>query len=204
MTRRYVALGDSYTIGEGVTASERWPAQLTAALRHRGMPIADPVIVARTGWTTSDLLTALDSISSPLPRPFDLVSLLIGVNDQYRGLGIHVFRAGFEKLLSRALEYAGGEARHVVVVSIPDWGVTPFAAADPRGSIEIGGEINQFNAVARDAARQAETAFVDVTPLSRQAATDRALLAPDGLHPSGAMYASWVELLEPVVVRALN
>lgn len=204
MTRRYVALGDSYTIGEGISASERWPAQLAAALRRHGVPIADPVIVARTGWTTSDLLTALDSISSPLPRPFDLVSLLIGVNDQYRGLGIHVFRDGFEKLLSRALEYAGGEARHVIVVSIPDWGVTPFAIADPRGAIAIGGEINQFNAIAREAARQAETAFVDVTPLSRQAATDRALLAPDGLHPSGAMYASWVELLEPVAVRALN
>jgi lysophospholipase L1-like esterase len=204
VTRRYVALGDSYTIGEGVSASERWPAQLAAALRRRGVPIAEPVIVASTGWTTSDLLTALDSISSPLPRSFDLVSLLIGVNDQYRGLGVHVFRDGFEKLLSRALEYAGGEARHVIVVSIPDWGVTPFAAADPRGSIAIGGEINQFNAIVRDAARQAETAFVDVTPLSRQAATDRALLAPDGLHPSGAMYASWVELLEPVAVRALN
>jgi len=204
VTRRYVALGDSYTIGEGVSPSERWPALLASALRQRGVPIADPVIVARTGWTTSELLAALDAISSPLPRAFDLVSLLIGVNDQYRGLGVHAFRDGFEKLVSRALDYAGGEPRHVVVVSIPDWGVTPFAASDPRGAIAIGGEINQFNAIARDAARQADMGFVDVTPLSRQAATDRTLLAPDGLHPSGAMYASWVELLEPVALRALS
>lgn len=204
MTRRYLALGDSYTIGEGVDASGRWPVQLAAVMRDAGAAVADPTIVAKTGWTTAELLTALDAISPPLPADYDLVSLLIGVNDQYRGLASGVFREGFFKLLSHAVNFAGGDARRVVVVSIPDWSVTPFARSDPRGALAIAAEIDAFNAIAREATCQAAVPFVDVTPMSRHAASDRTLLAADGLHPSRNMYTLWVEAILPVAMRALS
>lgn len=204
MTRRFLAFGDSYTIGEGVAANERWPVQLAAAVRAVGVSVTDPLIVARTGWTTTELLAAIDRLSPSLPRRFDLASLLIGVNDQYRGLGVGTFREGFSVLLSRALTFAGGDARRVLVISIPDWGVTPFAASDPRGAAAISDEIDGFNDVAQDAARQAGAPYLDVTGVSRRAAQDRTLLAADALHPSGAMYAEWVRLILPVALRALS
>ena len=200
---RFLALGDSYTIGEGVNATERWPVRLSAALRAAGVPLDDPQIIARTGWTTTELLAALDTTSPQPGTDFDLVTLLIGVNDQYRGRGLAVFRGGLSVLLSRAIAYGDGEAGHVLVISIPDWGVTPFAATDPRGAEAISAEIDRFNAAARDAARQAGAAFVDVTTVSRRAAQDRTLLAGDGLHPSGAMYAEWARLILPAAVQAM-
>jgi lysophospholipase L1-like esterase len=204
VTRRYLALGDSYTIGEGVDTSGRWPVQLASAMRDAGAPVADPTIVAKTGWTTAELLAALDAMSPPLSADYDLVSLLIGVNDQYRGLASGVFREGFFKLLSRAVNCAGGEARRVVVVSIPDWSVTPFARSDPRGAPAIAGEIDAFNTIARAVSRQAGTQFVDVTALSRRASNDATLLAGDDLHPSMAMYALWVQAILPAALHSLN
>ena len=204
MTRRFLALGDSYTIGEGVSAAERWPAQLVAVARSAGMALGDPQIIARTGWTTSELLAALEAVSPPPRRDFDLVSLLIGVNDQYRAHGSGAFRDGFSVLLSCAIGFAGGMAQRVVAISIPDWGVTPFAATDPRGREAIGAEIDEFNAAAQGAARQAGAAFVDVTTVSRRAAHDRTLLAADGLHPSAAMYADWATVILPIALRALG
>jgi len=200
VTRRYLALGDSYTIGEGVSASETWPMQLAAAARAAGVPLADPEIMAKTGWTTTELLAALDTVSQPLGTDFDLVSVLIGVNDQYRGLGVTAFRHGFLRLLTRATGYTAGDARRVVVVSIPDWGITPFGSSDPRGTATIRAEIDRFNAAISAEARQAGAAFVDVTALSRRAANDRSLLAPDGLHPSRPMYALWVQVILPVAL----
>ena len=204
MRGRFLALGDSYTIGEGVDASERWPVRLAAALRREDMPVADPQIVARTGWTTAELLGALDAVSPPLERDFDLVTLLIGVNDQYRGHSVSSFRSGFELLLARAIEFGAKQPRCVVVVSIPDWSVTPFAAQDPRGRAAIAVAIDEFNAIAGETAAAAAVAFVDVTADSRRAARDPRLLASDGLHPSGAMYASWVRLILPAAQRALR
>jgi lysophospholipase L1-like esterase len=204
VTRRYLALGDSYTIGEGVDASGRWPVQLAAVMRDAGAPVADPTIVAKTGWTTAELLAALDAISPPLAADYDLVSLLIGVNDQYRGLASGVFREGFFKLLPRAINFAGGDARRVVVVSIPDWSVTPFGRSDPRGAPAIAGEIDAFNVIAGAISRQAGAQFVDVTALSRRASNNATLLAGDGLHPSMAMYALWVETILPAALRSLN
>jgi lysophospholipase L1-like esterase len=204
MRAGYLALGDSYTIGEGVSPSDRWPVQLAAALRDAGVSIEDPVVVARTGWTTAELLAALNALPDGPGRNFALVSLLIGVNDHYRSQGVHSFAGGFERLLARAIEHAGGRAPRVLVVSIPDWGVTPFAATDPRSPSSIGREIDDFNRVARERALASGARFVDVTPCSRRAAHDRALLATDGLHPSALMYAQWAALALPYAVAALD
>src|SRR6266581_6886004 len=130
---RYLALGDSYTIGEKVAPEDRWPAQLAALLRQDGLAVADPVIIARPGWTTDDLLAGIERVASS--GRFDLVSLLIGVNDQYRGGDVEEYRARFRALLERAVSFAGGDAGRVLVVSIPDWGTTPFARGRDRARI---------------------------------------------------------------------
>jgi lysophospholipase L1-like esterase len=203
VTARYLALGDSYTIGEGVKASERWPAQLTAALRAWGISLHDPVIVARTGWTTSELLHGLDTLPDELPRDFSLVTLLIGVNDQYRRLGTAEFQRGFDQLLERAIQYGGGRRTRVVVPSIPDWSVTPFAADDPRGAGTIATEIEELNRIIRHRALAAGARVVDITTCSRRV-EDRALLTEDGLHPSGVMYARWAALILPAAMTAFG
>ena len=196
----YLGLGDSYTIGEGVEESERWPVQLAAALREQGVPAAEPLIIARTGWTTDELLAAIQQESPS--GTFDLVSLLIGVNNQYRGRDAEEYRAQFRTLLQQAIAFAEGRADRVLVVSIPDWGVTPFATSRDRG--QIAAEIDHFNAVNREEAQKAGARYVDVTPISRQATTDSSLIAGDGLHPSARMYAAWVSLVLPEALAALG
>ena len=200
---RFLALGDSYTIGEGVTASARWPMQLAVALHHEGLAAEEPRIIARTGWTTDELLVAIESADPPINDNYDLVTLLIGVNDQYRGRGVESFRAGFARLLERAVTFAGNAGR-VVGVSIPDWSVTPFARNDPRGAPSIAREIDEFNSVGRELAESAGAAFVDVTPISRRAFNDLELLAADALHPSAAMYALWIPAILPAAAKALR
>lgn len=203
MTRRFLALGDSYTIGEGVGVADGWPMRLAAAIRKMGVQLDEPTIVAKTGWTTRELRTALDSTAPPLNEDFDIVSLLIGVNDQYRGLSVETFRGGLLDLLSRAVRYAAGDASRVVIISIPDWSVTPFARADARSPTAIAEEIARFNAVTSDEACRIGAAFVDVTSISREARDDPTLLASDGLHPSAAMYVRWTLAIMPVVAKAL-
>ncbi len=185
---RYLALGDSYTIGEGVTEAERFPEQLCTALRQRGRKLAAPYIVARTGWTTDELAGAL--AAEPPPGTFDFVTLLIGVNDQYRRRTPEDYRLRFRALLEQAVGFAGGDAQRVIVISIPDWCVTPFAVE--QGRENEGARIDEFNAVNRAAAAAVGAPYVDVTAISRRALTDPSLLAADGLHPSGRMYALWV------------
>ena len=197
----FLALGDSYTIGEGVAPSERWPAQLVARLRNEGIDIADPVIVATTGWTTDELVAAMDA--SAFAPPYDLVTLLVGVNNQYRGRPLDEYRAQFRGLLQRAAKLAGGGAQHVVAVSIPDWGVTPFAAREGGDAARIAREIDAFNAAAWTEARDAGGQWVDVTSLSRTSGV-RAELVDDGLHPSGAQYARWAGAILPVARAALR
>ncbi len=194
---RYLALGDSYTIGEGVAEPDRWPNVLANLLRGEGLNVAPPLIVARTGWTTDELSAALDRAEPS--RAFDLVTLLIGVNNQYRGRGVDEYRAEFRALLQRAAGYAGGDARRVVVVSIPDWGVTPFA--EGRDRTAIARQIDAFNAAARAEAEAAGAAFVDVTGVSR--ARPDAVVA-DGLHPSPAQYAAWAEAVLPAARGVLT
>ena len=195
---RYLALGDSYTIGASVAPAERWPMQLAAQLRANGLIVAEPLIIVRTGWTTDELMA---EIERQQPQgPFDLVSPLIGVNDQYRGRSSDEYRRQFRQLLHTAIAYAGGHAAHVIVLSIPDWSVTPFAAGHQRAAIAAA--IDHFNAINRQETTQAGACYVDVTPVSRQALQDASLLATDGLHPSGKMYTQWVELVLPTALAA--
>jgi lysophospholipase L1-like esterase len=181
---RYLALGDSYTIGETVSAEERFPNQLAKAL---GIP--EPQIIAKTGWTTDELDAAIDAADPQ--GPFDLVTLLIGVNNQYRGRSADEYRTQFAALLQRAIGLAGGDAAKVIVVSIPDWGVTPVA--EGRDRAKIAREIDQFNAINHEEASLAGAKWVDITPISRR--DDPALVAGDGLHPSGKQYAEWAKAI---------
>lgn len=196
----FLALGDSYTIGEGVAEAERWPVALAGRLRAEGTPVGEPRIVARTGWTTDELDAAIDEAD---PRgPYALVTLLIGVNNQYRGRPADEYREQFRALLGRAVGFAGGEAGRVVVVSIPDWGVTPFA--EGRDRARIAAELDAFNAINREEAARAGARWVDVTAASRRHGADPAFLAADGLHPGGRAYAEWAALVLPEARAALR
>lgn len=191
---RFLALGDSYTIGEAVSPEEAWPACLAALLRAAGLPVAEPEIVARTGWTTDELARGIDAAQ---PRgPFDLVTLLIGVNNQYRGRSTTEYREEFRALLARAVVLAGAQPDRVVVLSIPDWSVTDFAAGRDRA--RIAREIDDFNSINREEALRGGARYVDVTAISRRAAHETGLTASDGLHPSGAMYEEWTRVVLPV------
>jgi lysophospholipase L1-like esterase len=197
---RFLALGDSYTIGEGVREAERWPVQLAAMLRARGVSVADPEIIARTGWTTDELSAA---ITARDPKgPYELVSLLIGVNNQFRGRDAEEYRAQFAALLRRAVGFAGGDASRVIVLSIPDWGVTIFA--EGRDRARIGAEIDVYNAINREETARAGARYVDITPQSRAAGADPDFLVNDGLHPSGRSYTEWARLALPAAQAALG
>jgi undecaprenyl-diphosphatase len=185
---RYLALGDSYTIGESVDASQRFPVQLAKQLK-----LGEPQIIAKTGWTTDELDAAITAANPQ--GPYERVTLLIGVNNQYRGRSAEEYRTQFVALLKRAIGFAGGNAKHVVVVSIPDWGVTPFA--EGRDRTKISREIDHFNAIAREEAARAKAKWVNITEISRR--SDPSLVAGDGLHPSGKQYAEWVKVIAPEV-----
>lgn len=200
MARRFLALGDSYTIGERVAPDERWPEWLIARLRAEGFDLAPPEIVAVTGWTTDELSAGIDAADPQ--GPYDLVSLLIGVNNQYRRRDLDNYRNEFRTLLRRAVAFAGGDAGRVLVVSIPDWGGTPFAQDDDRSAAQIASEIDAYNAVARAEAGSAGARFVDITSLSRT--DDLEYVADDGLHPSGAQYAAWTDRILPAARAALR
>jgi lysophospholipase L1-like esterase len=198
----YLALGDSYTIGEGVAAPDRWPNQLAAMLRKVGVELAEPDIVAETGWTTDELSAAMDAHTfSP---PYRLVTLLIGVNNQYRGRDIENYRFEFRKLLERAIDLAGGNSKKVVVVSIPDWGVTRFGKESGRDTAEIARQLDAYNATNAQIAKMLHCGYVDVTEISRQAGSQAAMSVSDGLHPSPQMYAQWAERIFPAATAALS
>ncbi len=199
---RYLALGDSYTIGEGVEPDGRWPVQLARVLRSEGISLADPRIVAATGWTTDELTAAIDA-AEPLGT-FDFVSLLVGVNNQYRGRAVDDYRDEFDGLLARATAFAAGRADRVLALSIPDWGATPFAIQSGRDRDLIATELDLYNATAREACAARGIAFVDIAPVSRERGGEDAMLADDGLHPSAAMYAQWARLALPVARRLLS
>lgn len=214
---RYLALGDSYSIGESVAAEMRWPNVLVEKLRARGHHLAPAEIFARTGWTTEELEAALKGAERgarvelataefarrPSP-PYQLVSLLIGVNDQYRGQQVSSYQPRFSNLLERAIAYAGGHSERVLVLSIPDWGVTPFARKHGRDPAQMAREIDAYNAAAAAECGRLGVEFIDITPLTREAATRSELLAADGLHPSGLDYARWAEQALPAALRALD
>ncbi|MFN8410778.1 MAG: SGNH/GDSL hydrolase family protein [Anaerolineales bacterium] len=199
MQIRYLALGDSYTIGESVVEQENFPNQLGSLLTKSGHP-TDVTIIARTGWTTSELWDGIQKTS--LKPPYNLVSLLIGVNNQYRGYDSNEYRKEFHFLLGQAIEYAGGDVKRVFIFSIPDWGVTPFAVE--RDATSIAMEIDLYNSINREEAGKVGAHYLDITPISRKAKNDSALIAEDGLHPSVKMYAEWVELALPEILQSLK
>jgi lysophospholipase L1-like esterase len=201
MALRFLALGDSYTIGEGVAPRERWPVQLAARLRGEGIDVGDPHVTATTGWTTDELAAAMDAAT--FAPPHALVTLLIGVNDQYRGRGVDEYRERFRTLLQRAIGLAGQAASRVIVVSIPDWGVTPFARGEGRDTAGVAREIDAFNAAAQAETSRGGAHWIDVTGISRAPGSCDELVA-DGLHPSGAQYARWVEAILPAARAALR
>ena len=197
---KFLALGDSYTIGEGVEANERWPDQLCALLAEKGVICSVLQIIAKTGWTSDELNSAIE-IENP-EQNFDLVSLLIGVNNQYRGRSVEEYAAEFKELLLRAIGFAGGNNKKVIVLSIPDWGLTPFA--EGRDREKIAEEIDQFNAINKKISEALGVLWFDITPLTRKAKDDLSLLTSDGLHPSGKAYREWAEMVLEWVVRVEN
>jgi len=195
MQKRMLALGDSYTIGESVLEKDRWPNQLIDLLNEKGDNFSSPEIIAKTGWTTGELIEAIKE--SNLQGIFDLVSLQIGVNNQYRGNSLAEYKIEFKDLLNKAVNFANRNKKMVVVVSIPDWGVTPFAAGRDRSKISE--EINLFNAANREIAEEMGVLHVEITEESRNATIDLSLIAEDGLHPSAKMYTQWAEAVLKVI-----
>lgn len=189
--RTYLALGDSYTIGESVPPTENFPNQLVELLRSQGDPIASSRIIAKTGWTTDELMEAIETAegTEPIPTDHDLVTLLIGVNNQYRGRSADEFDVQFCGLLTRAIQYAGGDPARVRVLSIPDWGVTPFASERDRD--QIAREIDAFNDRIKHRCGELHVPYIYITDLTREAPTQPDLLTHDGLHPSGKDYKRW-------------
>lgn len=191
---RYLALGDSYTIGEQVPPEESFPYQTAALMRQKGEPFGDPEIIAVTGWTTDELEAG---IAAAQPKgPYDFVTLLIGVNNQYRGRHVENYREEFKVLLEKAIHFANLEHSRVVVLSIPDWGVTPFA--EGRDRVKIAEEIDHFNRAARDICQARGVDFIDITCSTRENGSHTEYLASDGLHPSGKEYAIWAKKLARV------
>lgn len=201
MPLRLLALGDSYTFGEGVDPGERWTMQLARALRDGGIDIADPEVIAMTGWTTDELAGGIAAVEPA--RDYDFVTLGIGVNDQYRGRSVAEYRAQLTSLLDTATALAGGRPERLMMLSIPDWGATRFARNEGRDAAAVAREIDTFNAAAGALCAERGIAFVDITPTSREHAEADAMLVHDGLHPSGAMYARWVEVALPTARRLL-
>lgn len=199
-TYSYLALGDSYTIGEKVSRPENFPNQLAMGLRNIGINCRVPKIVAKTGWTTDELEAGI--AQSKLRKKYDFITLLIGVNDQYRGRKTEDYIPRFEKLLKKAISFAGDQPSHVVVLSIPDWGVTPFA--EGRNRNVIAGEIDEYNTANALISRKYGVHYISVTPGSRRAADDAGLLTTDGLHPSAKMYALWTSDVLPLIARELR
>ena len=183
----YLAIGDSYTIGEMVKENERFPVQLSSMLNSDSIDIAEPLIIAKTGWTTDELLAAIKEKN--VKDTFNVVTLLIGVNNQYRGRDSENYRMELKQLLDIAVNYTGGKKENVFVLSIPDWGVTPFAEGKDRG--KIAAEIDEYNRVKKEECEKLGVKYYDITGISR--ISDPALIAADGLHPSGKMYKMWVD-----------
>ena len=186
-----LALGDSYTIGEQVENRLNFPNQLVGLLNQKGFDFSLPEIVAKTGWTTDELQGAIKEAN--LDKNYDFVTLLIGVNNQYRGRPVNDYTPEFEALLEQAIQFAGNHTDHVIVLSIPDWGVTPFAGVQGRDRQQVAKEIDTYNEANRRIADRYHVHYIDITAWTREAATDHSLLATDGLHPSAKEYKRWAE-----------
>ncbi|BBM84973.1 SGNH/GDSL hydrolase family protein [Candidatus Uabimicrobium amorphum] len=198
--KKFLALGDSYTIGESVKRENSWPIHLKEVMKSQIS--LDVKIIATTGWTTDELAEAIHKEN--ISETFDMVSLLIGVNNQYRRRSAEEYRKEFVELLEQAIVFASNDPNKVMVISIPDWGVTPFAAKDERSSLEIGEQIDLYNKINAEEASRKHCYYVDITPISKKASVESELTADDGLHPSAKMYTMWVEKISPVAFKILN
>lgn len=196
----FLALGDSYTIGEGLAFRDNFPSQAVSLLREEGYDVSDPVIIAKTGWTTDELQDAISK--ADLMPSYDWVTLLIGVNNQYRGRNVDEYKTEFESLLQQACGFTGNNNSHVIVLSIPDWGYTPFAADRDREKIRI--EIDNYNSANKDISAKWGVHYIDITPGTRLSASQPGMLAEDGLHPSAKEYRQWAVLLVQVMKKYLR
>jgi len=198
--RSFLALGDSYTIGESVPIYESFPYQTVQLLRNKGMNVHAAEIIAKTGWTTDELMAGIERTT--FEKSYDIVTLLIGVNNQYRGKDPSTYEQDFEKLLNKAIAFAGGNKQHVFVLSIPDWGATPFAAS--RDRVKIGSEIDLFNSINRKITERSGVSYISITEGSREATSNALLVAKDGLHPSGAEYGRWAKKLADDILQSIR
>jgi len=196
----YLALGDSYTIGEQVPVHDNFPYQTVALLKKDKIEVADPVIIATTGWTTDELAASIREHN--IKEIFSFVSLLIGVNNQYRGRSIDNYKQEYIQLLDHAIAFAGGKAEHVFVLSIPDWGITPFAEGRDRSKIAM--EIDAYNAACKEITLAHKCQYIEITASTREHGQDKAYLAGDGLHPSGKEYGIWAERLADMVTKTFK
>jgi len=198
--RYLLALGDSYTIGEGVAEQDRFAWQTAQLLQTSNFTFTAPEIIAQTGWTTGNLISRLNT-APPQRSQYDAVTLLIGVNNQFQHRSQSEYRTEFTTLLQQAIRYAGNNSKKVTVLSIPDWGVTPFANGYNRALIAA--EIDSFNNINQSISLLYNVNYINITAISRQAATDGSLLAADSLHPSSRMYRLWAEKLQPIIQSSL-
>ncbi len=191
----FLALGDSYTIGEGVPLHESFPYQTIQFLRKNGLHFHAPEIVAQTGWTTFELAEHI--LHTKLNEHYDFVTLLIGVNNQYRGLSAEDYKTDVEFLLKKAIHFAAEENNHVIVLSIPDWGVTPFAKE--KDSKKNAKEIDVFNAINKSISAQYKVHYIDITTGTRLAVKDTSLISADGLHYAAKEYANWAKQVALII-----
>ncbi|MFS8083465.1 MAG: SGNH/GDSL hydrolase family protein [Ginsengibacter sp.] len=198
--KTFLALGDSYTIGQSVPDTDRFPIQTARILMSNNIKLSPPQIIAVTGWTTSDLLNAINS--NPPSGDFDIVTLLIGVNNQYQGQSLENYKTEFSLLLNKSIGYARHLPSHVFVLSIPDYSVTPFA--EGRDTAKIAREIDEFNEANKTISIAAGVHYINITPISKEAKNDPLLIASDGLHPSGKQYSLWSQLLVHEILQVLK
>lgn len=196
----YLALGDSYTIGHKISEKERWPNQLAKALRNDGFSIQNPKIIAKNGWRTDELLDAMHAELND--EKYDLVSVMIGVNNQYQSKNLKNYKEELKTILREAIAKSKEGKECVFVLSIPDYGMTPFGKK--KGGNQISEDLKKWNAACKQVSQEMGIAFYNITKISKQAETDSALVASDGLHPSGKMYQLWVEKILPKIEQKLK
>ncbi|TNE59028.1 MAG: SGNH/GDSL hydrolase family protein [Bacteroidetes bacterium] len=200
----YLALGDSYTVGESVARGQNFPNQLKDSLYATGLAVADPLIIAKTGWRTDQLKNAVAASENIKDSVFSLVTLCIGVNNQFQNSNFDTYKSEFEDLLQQALAFTGGDTGRVIVLSIPDWAYTPFGQAYANDPATVSQEIDTYNAANRSITESYGVTYIDVTSISRNGLDQPGLVAADGLHPSVAQYSEWVKLLWPVAKKVLT
>jgi lysophospholipase L1-like esterase len=202
-TYSYLALGDSYTIGEGVEESGRYPNQAVKALKSKNLVFDKPIIIAKTGWTTDELDKGIEAAGIE-GKSYDLVTLLIGVNNQYRGRPVSDYETEFRKMLNKAIQFAKGSPKHVAVLSIPDWGITPFATDRGTDKDKVAKEIDAYNMAKERISKELGVYYIDITEEYRKIGALPEMVVEDKLHPSALVYQSWSDKLTKIVSEEME